>query len=164
MWNFKGYLWNFTQNFEPIHGKMCILLCSMLACDLRHLWIVTSYALVRRALGGSIKIFRPRQNDRHFADDTFKLIFLNEIVRISIEISLKFVSKGLINNIPALVQIMGPARPGYKSLSQPMMVSLLTHVCVWCNYSSLGLNELRFFSCKGISLIKIRWWWYPLCL
>ena len=25
VWNFKGGLWNFTQNFEPIHRKICIL-------------------------------------------------------------------------------------------------------------------------------------------
>ena len=25
VWNFKGALWNFTQNFEPIHCKICIL-------------------------------------------------------------------------------------------------------------------------------------------
>ena len=25
VWNFKGALWNFTQNFEPIHRKLCIL-------------------------------------------------------------------------------------------------------------------------------------------
>ena len=52
-----------------------------------------------------ISTFRPRQNGRHFADDTFKRIFMNENVRISINISLKFVPKGLINNILALVQI-----------------------------------------------------------
>ena len=46
---------------------------------------------------------RPRQNGRRFADDTFKRIFLNENVRISIKISLKFVPKGPINNNPALV-------------------------------------------------------------
>ena len=46
---------------------------------------------------------RPRQNGRHFPDDTFKRIFLNENVRISIKISLKFVPKGPINKIPALV-------------------------------------------------------------
>ena len=49
---------------------------------------------------------RPRQNGRHFADDIFKCIFLNENVWISIGISLKFVPKDPINNIPALVQIM----------------------------------------------------------
>ena len=65
---------------------------------------------------------RPRQNGRHFADDIFKCIFLNENVGISIEISLKFVPKGPINNIPSLVQIMAWRRPGRKPLSEPMMV------------------------------------------
>ena len=36
-------------------------------------------------------------------------------------ISLKFVPKGLINNIPALVQIMAWRRPGANPLSEPMM-------------------------------------------
>ena len=50
-----------------------------------------------------LNTFRPRQNGRHFADadDIIKCIFLNENVWISIEILLKFVSKGPINNIPA---------------------------------------------------------------
>ena len=46
---------------------------------------------------------RPRQHGRHFTDDTFKCIFLNENVGISIKISLKIVQKGPSNNIPALV-------------------------------------------------------------
>ena len=40
------------------------------------------------------------------------------------------VPKGLISNIPALVQIMAWRRPGVKPLSEPMMVNLLTHICV----------------------------------
>ena len=44
--------------------------------------------------------------------------------------SVKFVPKGPINNISALVQIMACCRPGNKPLSEPMMVSLLTHICV----------------------------------
>ena len=43
-----------------------------------------------------------RDNGRHFPDDIFKCIFLNENVSISIKISLKFVPKGQINEIPAL--------------------------------------------------------------
>ena len=65
-----------------------------------------------------INTLRPRQNGHRFADDTFKRIFLNENVRLSIKISLKFVPKGPINNIPSLVQIMA------------LMVSLPTHICV----------------------------------
>ena len=85
----------------------------------------------------NIKALRPRQNGRHVADDIFKCIFLNENVWIPIKISLKFVAKGRINNIPALVQIMARRRPGDKPLSEPMMVSLPTHICVirpqWVN-------------------------------
>ena len=46
---------------------------------------------------------RPRHNSRHFPDDMFKCIFLTENVWIPITISVKFVPKGPINNIPALV-------------------------------------------------------------
>ena len=77
-----------------------------------------------------INTLRLRQNGRHFADDIFKCIFLNENVWISIKISLKFVPWNHINNIPALVQKMAWRRPGDKPLSEPMMVSLLMHICV----------------------------------
>ena len=90
---------------------------------------------------------RPRQNGRRFADDTFKRIFLNENVRISIKISLKFVPKSPINNFPSLVQIMAGRRSGDKPLSEPRMESLLTHICVtrpqWVNTVAL--------------------WWLPVC-
>ena len=89
-----------------------------------------------------INSLRPRQNVRHFADDTFKRFFQNENVWISIKISLKFVPKAPINNIPSLVQIMAWRRRGDKPLSEPMMVNLLTHICVtrpqWVNRSSTG--------------------------
>ena len=77
-----------------------------------------------------VNTLRPRQNGRHFADDIFQCIFLNENVLISIKNSLKFIPKGPINNIPTLVQIMAWRRPGDKPLSEPMMDSLLTHICV----------------------------------
>ena len=38
--------------------------------------------------------------------DIFKCIFLNENVWIAIKISLKFVPRSPVNNIPALFQIM----------------------------------------------------------
>ena len=46
---------------------------------------------------------------------------LNENIWISINISLKFVPKGWINNIPALVKIMAWRRSGDKLLCEPMM-------------------------------------------
>ena len=77
-----------------------------------------------------LNTLRPRQHDRHFADDYFKRIFLNENIGMSIKISLEFVHKGPINNNPALVQIMAWSRSGDKPLSEPVMVCLRTHICV----------------------------------
>ena len=73
---------------------------------------------------------RPRQNGRHFPDDIIKRNFLNENIWILINISLKFVPKGSINNIRALCQIMAWRRSGDKPLSEPMMVNSPTHICV----------------------------------
>ena len=88
---------------------------------------------------------KPRQNGRHIPDDIFKCIFLNEYVWIRIEISLKFVPKGPTNNIPALVQVMAWLRPGDKPLSESMMVSLPTHICVtrpqWVNSLASGRSS-----------------------
>ena len=99
-----------------------------------------------------INTLRLRQNGRHFADDTFNRIFVNENVRIWIKFSLKFVPKSPINNIPALVQIMSLRRPGDNPLSEPVMVSLLTDICVtqpqWvkvnpcCMFSTLDDDDL----------------------
>ena len=68
-----------------------------------------------------VNTLRPRQDGRHFADNTFNRIFVNENVRIWIKFSMKFVPKGPINNIPALVQIRAWRRTGDKPLSEPMM-------------------------------------------
>ena len=91
-----------------------------------------------------VNTLRQRQNVRHFAEHIYKCIFLNENVYTSIEISLKFVLKCSINNIPALGQIMAWRRPGDKPLSEPMTVGLLTHLCVaqslwvkWCSCNAL---------------------------
>ena len=53
-------------------------------------------------------------------DDNFKYISLNENIWISIKI-LKFLLKGPINNIPALVQVMAWCRSGDKPLSEPIL-------------------------------------------
>ena len=67
-----------------------------------------------------------------FADDILKCIFLNENVWIKINISLKFVPEGKINNILASAQIMA------CRLDQWWLV-------YWRIYASLGPNELKFW-------------------
>ena len=46
---------------------------------------------------------------------------MNDKFCISIKISLRFVHKGPINNIPALAQILAWIRIGDKALSEPML-------------------------------------------
>ena len=117
---------NFNQNTKLfiLENASENIVCEMAAISSRGRWVNT---------------LRPRQNGRRFADDTFKRIFLNENVRISIKISLKFVPKGPTNNIQALVQIMAWHRSDDKPLSEPMMVRLPTHICVtrpqWVKFS-----------------------------
>ena len=65
--------------------------------------------------------------------------FFNENTRISIDISLKLVPKGPINNSPALVQIMAWRRP--QATSHYLNQLLLND---WHIYVSLGLNELTY--------------------
>ena len=77
-----------------------------------------------------VNSLRPRQNGRHFPEDIFKAIFVNENIWLSIWISLKFVLRGLITNITALVQIMAWRRPGDRPLSEQTVVRYSTHICV----------------------------------
>ena len=77
----------------------------------------------------------------HFPDDILRCIFLNENVMIWINFSSEFIVNGLIDNIPSLVvQIMAWRTPGDKPLSEPLMIILLTHICVtrpqWVKYGT----------------------------
>ena len=125
---------------------LCFLMCFKMSFN----WIHCSESVCAwcgLAVAVDVNTLRPRQNGRYFADDIFKSFFLNENVWISIKFSLKFVPKGPINNNPALVQIMVWRRSGDKPLSEPMMVSLLTHICV------NRLNELR-----GKKMVLVCWY------
>ena len=75
----------------------------------------------------------------------FQMHFLELNFWILIQISLRFIPKGPINNIPSLVQIMAWRRSGDKPLSQPMM-----NICItqpqWVNSLAprkRGCNHLR---------------------
>ena len=50
----------------------------------------------------------------------------------------------LINNIPAFVQIKARHQPGDKPLSEPMMIILLTHICItqpqWVQWHRLHIT------------------------
>ena len=73
----------------------------------------------------------------NLADNVFKCIFLNENNRIVIQISLKFVLMGAIDNKAALVQVMAWSQTGNKPLPEPMMTQFID------TYAALGGDELR---------------------
>ena len=73
------------------------------------------------AFGYDFNILKLGQNARQLTVGIFKCIFLNENVCISIKMSLTFVPKGPIHNMPAFVYIMAWRRTGYKPLLEPMM-------------------------------------------
>ena len=115
-----------------VHNGIKLLSEAILIC---HLWEVRRHSPM--VADGQFRTLMSRQNGRHFTVDIFKCIFLNENVWISLKITLRFVPKVPVNNIPALVQIMAWRWPGDKPLSEPVMVSLLTHICItgpqWVN-------------------------------
>ena len=138
----KNILWikffvYFGCNFMDIYtiGSKTVYLQIMAWCqpDDKHYliqWLPSSLNIYYVSRPQCVNTLRPRENGRHFADDIFKCIFANKSLWIPIKISLKFVPKGPINNIPALVQTMAWRRPGDKPLSEPMMVRLSMHICV----------------------------------
>ena len=108
-----------------------------------------------------INASRPRQNSRYIAYNRFKRIFFNGIACISIKILLKFLPKGPISNILALVQKMAWRRSGDKPLSETMVARLLTQVWVtrpeWVNTSRPRHTGCHFPDdiSNGFSWIKI---------
>ena len=72
----------------------------------------------------------PGENGRHFADDMYKHIFLNENVRIPIQISLTFVPKGPTDNKSALVLVMTWRPTGGKPLPETMLTQF-TYAYMW---------------------------------
>ena len=77
---------------------------------------------------------RLRENGRHFADDSYKCILLNENFKISYEISLKYVPYGIIDNLATLVQVI---------------IWINVGMFYWGIYESVGLNELILITSMG---------------
>ena len=101
-----------------------------------------------------------RKNLTHWGQDekgailqmTFQVHFLEwKYIDFDLNIT-KFIPKGLINNIPVLVQIMVRCRTGDKPLSGLMMIILLLHICVtrpqWVN-SWIGVRLLKILAIFG---------------
>ena len=96
--HFKWYMWNDKYQSE-------ITIADKLIHQLNFLPATSKY------------INTLRQNGCQLPGNIFECIFLNDKISVLIKISLKFAPKGLISNIPALVQIMAWCRPGNTYLN-----------------------------------------------
>ena len=115
----NSYLKN---NYKSLLGSISVLIIAK-KLNVQIDIIDSASSLLRKPeIKSPVNTLRPGQDGRHVPDDIFKCIFLNENVWIFITISPKFVPKGWISNIPALVRIMAWRRPCDKPLSEPMMV------------------------------------------
>ena len=85
-----------------------------------------------------LNTLRPRQNGRHFWDNIFKCIFLTANVWILLKISLRFVPKVWINNIPALVQLNGLVSKRRQAIIWTKVDPVQWHI-----YASPGLSGLN---------------------
>ena len=119
--------------YAEINTKECLL------CQVDNVYIIENHPEKFWYLHHLFNTLRPRQNGRHFADDTFRRIFLNENVWTLLKNSL-IVPKVWINNIPAFVQIkwLGANQATSHYLNQWWLV-------YWHIYASLGLNELKVY-------------------
>ena len=61
---------------------------------------------------------------QHIFSSIFQCKFLNSELNF-----IEIYSKGPINNIPSLIQVMALRLPGDTPLSEPVMFRLPTHVC-----------------------------------
>ena len=128
--------------------------------------IIGSFCFQMQRSNKSFNTLRPRQDGRHFPENIFKRISLNENVWILTKISLKFDPKGPINNIPTLVQIMAWRRTGDNALSDPMVVywriyvslepgELIGQICQYHGYWWLGSLLRQGISSHGIGVLCI---------
>ena len=92
--------------------------------------------------------FKQRQNGCHFAGDIFKCILFDRNCSNLIKVTLLCVSKGLINNKPALVQVM-PNRQAIIWTSDGLFY--------WHIYASLGLSELTHWGRVTTLRNQLQW-------
>ena len=88
------------------------------------------------------------QNGCHFPDDIFRCIFANEKLCISIQISLKFIPKGTIDNKSALVQVMAWHPTGDNALPEPMLTQFID-TYMWHQ------EEMSWYKLWGLAIIAI---------
>ena len=80
-------------------------------------------------------------------------------------ITLTHWGRGPINNIPPLVQIMAWRRPGEKQSSEPIVVRLPMHICIYIWVSRpQWINKRTHTYVSVYSLLVYNHWQFRICL
>ena len=137
----------YTKN--NIHMFTLFASASCLSASKFSFWMVGMHYLTWITCSYSFTLSISNYTDEH----------IDENIWIFIRISLIFVPKGWINNIPALVPIMTWRRPGDKPLSEPMMVGLLMHICdtriQWVNLNEKNRSPDKLFDRSNFQSVNI---------
>ena len=138
MWNFKGTLWNSTQNILPVHWKMWILFTTE---KLRALIFKSSKVFLKRppVLTWSFNSLAPGCDSKYWI---FNLVLLIDIFRSSHDNALRLMPLDLTDDKSTLVQVMAWCRQATSHyLSQYWLSSLSPYGIArsqWVNPSSAG--------------------------
>ena len=119
--------------------------------DFCQVWNFPDFSLTT---GHPVKVLACRRTDlcllvlKHWGWD--KMATISQMTFWNV-FSLKFVPKGQTNNISAFVQIMAWRRSGDKPLSEPMVFSLLMHICVTLPQRVKQASTDQFFYMSRLS-------------
>ena len=155
--------WNFSENTNSIFQQNVFRQCVDLNVLTWTLWDLCLPSLPMKQSGIDVeecwfsKQLRTETSSQSLTNLTLdkmtsisKTTFSDAFSRMKsfcffIKISPKFVPKCLIDNNWALVQVMAWRWPGNKALSEPMMVSLLMHICItWPQWVKIGFVPLHY--------------------
>ena len=92
-----------------------------------------------------------------FTDDIFKCIFTNEKFMISIQISLKLVSNGSIDNTSALFPVMAWRRTGDEPLPEPMLIQFIDAYMRYSMGWVTGQIPMTTILCRRTQILS----WHP---
>ena len=132
-WKQLGHLFHTFIEITRISQSSCM-------CKYFSLFVVTpAVKLERRRDLYALTIFKFKCSLTHWGRNKMAAIFQTtfsngfpwmKIYEFRLNFHWRLFLEGTINNIPTLVQVMAWHRPGDKPLSEPMMVSLPTQLCV----------------------------------
>ena len=124
---------NYVVNNISMKSYIVLAWYSLFPCSQNNQWINHEGKLLICRLGFCC-VQAAETIGRHFPDNILKRIFFHENVWIPIKISLKFVPKGPVNNIPALVQKMAYIIQwllDYRCIYESLRLNMLTHWVLW---------------------------------